>query len=427
MPRATFSLSTVVLALCTACLPTSSQGKNWPGWRGPRGDGTSMEQNIPVRWDGPSGRNVAWKTELPGRGHASPIVWQDRIFLVSCREQAQERILVAIDRKSGKLLWDRAVVKSPLERKHTLNSYASSTPATDGQLVYVSFLDRTQMLVAAYDFEGNQCWLVRPGEFHSVHGYCSSIVLFEDLVIVNGDHDGNAYLVALERQTGKTVWKTPRENRTRSYCVPIIRQFDGRTQMILSGSKCVASYDPRNGSRHWIVDGPTEQFVASLVDNGKLLFMTAGFPEHHILAIRPDGRGNVTDTHVVWRTQKGCSYVPSPIAGGDGRFFLVVSDEGLASCFEAQTGKRHWMERIGPHYSTSAVSAGGLVYFLADDGVTTVIRPDTTFQVVARNPLGEPCRASPAVSQGQIFLRGQKHLFCVGTGEKGRGEKGEGR
>jgi hypothetical protein len=368
-----------------------------------------MEQNIPVRWDGPSGRNVAWKTELPGRGHASPIVWQDRIFLVSCREQAQERILVA------------------MERKHTLNSYASSTPATDGQLVYVSFLDRTQMLVAAYDFEGNQCWLVRPGEFHSVHGYCSSIVLFEDLVIVNGDHDGNAYLVALERQTGKTVWKTPRENRTRSYCVPIIRQFDGRTQMILSGSKCVASYDPRNGSRHWIVDGPTEQFVASLVDNGKLLFMTAGFPEHHILAIRPDGRGNVTDTHVVWRTQKGCSYVPSPIAGGDGRFFLVVSDEGLASCFEAQTGKRHWMERIGPHYSTSAVSAGGLVYFLADDGVTTVIRPDTTFQVVARNPLGEPCRASPAVSQGQIFLRGQKHLFCVGTGEKGRGEKGEGR
>lgn len=427
MLQSRFSFSTLLLAIFVARLPTSAPAEDWPGWRGTRGDGTSLEQNIPIRWDGPSGRNIAWKTELPGWGHASPIAWQDRIFLVSCREQAQERILVAIDRKSGKLLWDRVVVKSPLERKHTLNSYASSTPATDGQLVYVSFLDRTQMLVAAYDFDGNQRWLVRPGEFHSVHGYCSSVVLFEDLAIVNGDHDGDAYLVALDRHTGKTVWKTPRENRTRSYCVPIIRQFDGRTQMILSGSKCVASYDPRNGSRHWIIDGPTEQFVASLVDNGKLVFMTAGFPEHHILAIRPDGRGNVTDTHVVWRTEKGCSYVPSPIAGGEGRFFLVVSDEGLASCFEARTGKRHWMERIGPHYSTSAVSAGGLVYFLADDGVTTVIRPGTMFQVVARNPLGEPCRASPAISQGQIYLRGQKHLFCLGVGEEGRGEKGEGR
>jgi len=176
----------------------------------------------------------------------------------------------------------------------------------------------------------------------------------------------------------------------------------------------VASYDPRDGSRHWIIDGPTEQFVASLVDNGRLLFMTAGFPEHHILAIRPDGHGNVTDTHVVWRTQKGCSYVPSPIAAG-GRFFLVVSDEGMASCFEAETGQRHWMERIGSHFSTSAVSADGLVHFLSDDGVTTIIRPDVTFQRVARNALGEDCRASPAISQGQIFVRARSHLYCIGA------------
>jgi hypothetical protein len=273
------------------------------------------------------------------------------------------------------------------------------------------------MLVAAYDSGGTQCWLVRPGEFHSVHGYCSSVTLFEDLVIVNGDHDGDAYLVALDRRTGKTVWKTPRENRTRSYCAPIIRQFDGRTQMILAGNKCVAGYDPRDGSRHWIIDGPTEQFVASLVDNGKLLFLTAGFPEHHILAIRPDGRGNVTDTHVVWRTTKGCSYVPSPIASADGRFFLVVSDEGIASCFEAETGKRHWMERLGPHYSASLVSAGGLVHFLSDEGVTAIVRPDTKLDVVAKNVLGERCVASPAISQGQIFLRAEKHLYCIGRGQ----------
>lgn len=400
--------------LCLVATLASAHAENWPCWRGPRGDGRSQEQNLPVRWNGPKGENIAWKVDVPGKGHASPIVWEDRIFLVSAREDRQERLLLCLDRNTGRTLWERVVVVSPLERKHGLNSHASSTPATDGERVYVSFLDRKEMLVAAYDFAGNQRWLVRPGEFSSVHGYCSAPVLFEDMVIVNGDHDGDAYLVALDRRTGKTVWKTPRENKTRSYCAPIIRQFDGRTQMILSGSKCVASYDPHDGSRHWIIDGPTEQYVASLVDNGKLLFMTAGFPEFHLLAIRPDGRGNVTNTHVVWRTTRGCSYVPSPIVSQDGKYFLIISDKGIASCFEADSGQRHWMERIGPHYSASLVLADGLVHFLSDAGVTTVIRPGVKFEVVATNELGENCFASPAVSQGRIYLRGEKHLYAIG-------------
>jgi outer membrane protein assembly factor BamB len=347
-------------------------------------------------------------------GHASPIVWQDRIFTVSCDEDALNRLLLSFDRRTGRLLWRRAVVHSPLEGKHKLNSYASSTPATDGELVFVSFLDGDRMLVAAYDFDGRRRWLVRPGVFDSRHGYCSSVTLFENLVIVNGDHDGDAYLAALDRSSGETVWKTPRENKTRSYCAPIIRRIDGRTQMILSGSLCVASYDPRDGSRHWILDGPTEQFVASLVYNGELLFLTAGFPEHHIMAIRPNGRGNVTDTHVVWHTQKGCSYVPSPVASADGRYFLVVSDDGIASLFEAATGRRHWMERIGPHYSASLVEADGLVHFLSDEGVTTIVRPGPKLDVVAVNELGEACRASPAVSHGQIFFRAEQHLYAIG-------------
>ena len=407
------ALLTVLLWL--SWLIASSDAEDWPCWRGPRGDGSSLEEHVPVRWNGHRQENIAWKARIPGTGHASPIVWRDRIFVVSCREDSADRILLCLARESGEILWERTVVRAPLERKHGLNSHASSTPATDGDLVFVTFLDRTEMLAAAYDFAGNCRWLVRPGPFFSVHGYCTSAVLFENLVILNGDHDGDAYLVALDRASGKTVWKTPRENKTRSYCAPIIRQIDGRTQMILSGSKCVASYDPRDGSRHWILDGPTEQFVASLVYNGQLLFLTAGFPERHILAIRPDGHGNVTNTHVVWRTKKGCSYVPSPIASADGKRFLVVSDEGIASCFEASTGERHWMERIGPHYSASPVCAGGLVHFLSDEGVTTVVRPGPRFEVVARNELGENCYASPAVSQGQIFLRAQKHLYAIGT------------
>jgi outer membrane protein assembly factor BamB len=388
--------------------------ENWPGWRGPRGDGSSLETHLPLRWSGSDDKNILWKTAIPGCGHASPIVWLDRIFLVSCREDRRDRVLLCLDRASGRILWERTVINAPLEPKHRLNSYASSTPATDGNLVYATFLDGDMMLVAAYDFEGRQRWLVRPGEFHSKHGYCSSIVLFEKLLIVNGDHDGDSYLVALDRASGRTAWKVPRENKTRSYCVPIIREIDGRTQMILSGDQCVASYDPHDGSRHWIIDGPTEQFVASMVYNGKLLFMTAGFPEHHILAIRPDGHGNVTGTHVAWRTTKGCAYVPSPIVSADGRYFLVVSDEGIASCFEAESGHRDWIERIGPHYSGSLVTVDGLVLFTSDEGLTTTIRPGPKFQRVAENPLGENCYSSPAISHGTIFIRGNQHLVAIG-------------
>jgi outer membrane protein assembly factor BamB len=403
--------------------------ENWPGWRGPRGDGTSLEKGVPVTWNGVSGENIVWKVPVPGHGYASPIVWEDRIFTVSCLEEKQERILVCFDRKTGRMLWQETVLTAPLEKKHKLNSYASSTPVTDGELVYVTFLEADlgyddlpdkrakvatpgNMVVAAYDLDGNRQWLVRPGRFSSIHGYCSGPVLFKGTVIVNGDHDGDSYIVALDRATGKTVWKKPRPNGIRSYCVPIIREIDGRTQMILSGTECVTSYDPNDASLHWIIQGPTEQYVASLVYNGKLLFLTAGFPEFHILAIRPDGRGDVTDTHIVWRTTRGCAYVPSPIV--DGEYFLVVSDSGIGSCFVAATGERVWMKRMGTHFSTSLVSAAGLVYFLCDDGTTTVVRPGREFDVVAKNELGEETYASPAISSGQMFIRGLRHLYGIG-------------
>ncbi|MEX2118743.1 MAG: PQQ-binding-like beta-propeller repeat protein [Pirellulales bacterium] len=400
-------------ALVAACVAAgSASAENWPGWRGPRGDGTSAEPNIPIRWNGETGENIAWKVPLPGSGYASPVIWDDRIFLVACREEKQERLLVCLDRNDGSLLWEQTVLRSPLEQKHSLNSYASSTPATDGRLVYVTFLDQRQMVVAAYDYEGRRKWLVRPGPFSSQHGYCSCPVLFENKVIVNGDHDGDAYLVALDRDSGQIVWKVPRENKTRSYSTPIIRRIDGRPHMILCGSMSVASYDPRDGSRHWIIDGPTEQFVASMVYNGELLFMTAGYPDKHMLAIRPDGRGNVTKTHIAWRTSENCSYVPSPIAVGG--YFLVVSDEGIASCFEARTGRRTWRQRIGPHYSASLVTAGGLAYFLANNGVMTIVKPSDEFEEVSKNALGDECYASPAISRGQIFLRSANSLYAIG-------------
>ncbi len=412
--------SLLVFAICLF-LGSPTMAENWPCWRGPRGDGSCTETDVPIRWNGTSGENIKWKTPVPGKGHSSPIVWEDRIFLVTCVEDTQMRELLSLDRETGKILWRQTVIKTPLEKKHKLNSSASGTPATDGELVYVTFLQPDygsqyevtpgDLVVAAYDFEGNQRWLARPGRFSSVHGFCTSPVLFEDTVIVNGDHDGDSYIAALDRKTGKTVWKVPRRNKTRSYVTPIIREIDGRTQMMFTGSLHVISMDPRDGSEHWTIDGPTQQFVASLVYDGELVYLTAGFPEYHILAIRPDGHGNVTDTHIVWRTKRGCSYVPSPIISG--KYFLVAADNGIASCFQARTGHRHWMERLGEHYSASLVEANGLVYFLADQGVMKVVRPGPELNIVAVNELGEYCFASPAISNGQMFLRGEQNLYCI--------------
>jgi outer membrane protein assembly factor BamB len=405
--------------------------EEWPGWRGPRGDGTSQETlAVPTKWNGITGENIAWKVAVPGKGHSSPIVYGDRVFLTSCLEDRESRVLLAFDRKTGQQVWMKEVLKAPLEKKHDLNSFASSTPATDGKLVYVTFLvpefsstkERTpgEMVVAAYDFDGQQKWLVKPGRFASVHGFCSSPVIFENLLIVNGDHDGDSYIVALNKETGEQVWKMPRENKTRSYVTPIIRDIAGRTQMVLSGSKMVTSYDPRTGQQHWYMRGPTEQFVASLVENDKYLFLTAGFPDYHILCIDPSGSGDVTDSHIVWRTQKACSYVPSPVVCrhyNDGEatdYFVIVSDGGIGTCYLADTGKVLWQKRLGPHYSASLLTAGGLVFCTADDGVTKVIRPGKELDIVAENPLGQRVYASAAKSRGQLFLRGEKELFCIG-------------
>jgi outer membrane protein assembly factor BamB len=423
-------LLAISVGLLLAFLNLAVAGENWPGWRGPRGDGTSLEPNVPLKWDATKGENVAWKVAVPGSGHAQPIIWDDRVFVVACLDETKERVLICFDRATGKTLWQKTVFTGPLETKHSLNSFASSTPVTDGKQVFVSFLEVDgstipapnvgaprpitpgKMVVAAYDFDGNQKWVERPGEFISAHGYCSSPIIFEDTVIVNGDHDGKSYIVALKRNTGSVAWKLPRAHGIRSYVTPLIREIDGRTQMIFSGSKHIISLNPRDGSQNWKIEGPTEQFVASMVFDGKLLFMAAGFPTYHVMGIRPDGRGDVTDSHVAWHATNAKCYVPSPVVVGEHLF--VADDRGTANCFVAATGDRLWQERLGNHFSNSLVTANGLCYLLADDGAMKVVRPGEKLDVVADNPLGERCYSSPAIAHGQFFIRGEKHLFCIG-------------
>lgn len=407
-----WSVMAATLGLATL-LPCANAG-DWAVWRGPTGDGVSTEKTFPIRWS--ATENVNWKTPCPP-GHASPVVCGDKVFTAAYLAGSEERLLLCFARSTGAEVWRRSVLKSAAERVHSENSRASSTPACDGEKVYCSFLDGREPVISAYTLAGEPAWSVRPGLFSSVHGYCSTPILWKDKVIVNCDHDGPGYVVALARADGRELWRIQRPNRTRSYVAPILREVNGQPQMVLSGSKCIASYDPDTGALLWIIDGPTDQFVASMVysQSRNLFYMTGGFPKHHVMAIKPDGRGNVSASHVAWHynppSPVGVSYVPSPIL--EGNWLLLNDDRGFAHAFDAATGEVVWSERFGRQHA-SLVSAGGLVYFLNDAGECRVVRPAEKFAVLATNPLGENCYASPALSDGQIFLRTDKHLWCIG-------------
>lgn len=389
----------------------SGYAENWPCWRGPRGDGTSLETNVPVQWD--ANTHILWKTPVPGIGHASPIVWEDVIFTATALLDSQERVLLCFDRKTGACLWQKTVVKASLEQKHNDNSYASGTPATDGKYVYVSFLDGKDVVVAAYDFAGQQIWLKRPGTFSSPHGYSCSLVLYKDTVIINGGSKGDSFAAALSGTDGQTLWKISLDKPALTYSTPLIRPIAGRAQMIFCGNQGVAGYNPDDGSRYWIIDGPSEEFCSSPVysERAGLIFVCSSWPERHLLAIKPDDTGNVTEACILWRTKEGAYYVPSPVCV-DG-YLLTTATSGEVYCFDAAGGKVLWKEKLGRQYA-SPVLVNGLVYMPNDDGVITVIKPGPAFERIAQNALGEKMYASPAISNGQIFLRGEKNLFCIG-------------
>jgi hypothetical protein len=344
------------------------------------------------------------------------VIWENNLFLTTALVDTQERVLLALDSRSGKVVWQRTVIKSPLEAKNNENSYASSTPTTDGENVYVTFLDGKEVVVAAYDFNGKQLWLVRPGGFYSQWGFSHTPVLFEDKVIVVCDSKGENFMVALNCADGRVQWKVPREQPTQSYSAPLVAKMAGRMQMVVAGNKSVTSYDPRDGKRLWIVDGPSDDSVITPVynNNAGLVLSCSSWPKRVLLAIKPDGEGNVTETKVAWSTPNGAPYVPSPISVGD--YFFTASFSKEACCYEAATGRVVWKEPVGLHHA-SPVSANGLVYFLNDDGVMHVIKAGEKFELVARNELGEKTYASPAISRGRMYLRTYKHLYCIAPGD----------
>ncbi len=387
-----------------------SFAQNWPGWRGPDGDGTSVETNLPALWD--SVTNVVWKKTVPGIGYSSPVIWNDRLFTITALPETHEKVLLCYNCNTGDLLWQRTVLKTSFEKKHNDNSFASGTPATDGKLIYVAFLDGKEVVAAAYDFTGKQVWTQRPGTYYSPHGFSCSPVLFEDKVIINGGSQVDSFLAALSRADGHVIWKVSHDNPAHSFTTPIIAKMAGKMQLIYGGNKEISSFNPGDGSRYWYVRGPSEEFCSSPVYDKKadLVIFSSSWPVRILMAIRPDGKGDVTSSHVAWQSRNGAVYVPSPIVTGD--YLFTTMTTGQVHCIDVASGNILWKENLGPQYA-SPVFAGGLVYMPNDNGVITVIKPGTEFNYISKNSIGEKMFASPAISKGKIYIRGYRHLFCI--------------
>jgi outer membrane protein assembly factor BamB len=387
---------------------------DWPAWRGPHGDGSSEDGEVPLHWS--KTENIRWKMSVPGKGHSSPIVVGDRIFLTAYLESSQDRLLLCFSRTDGKLLWQQTVLTAPSEEMHRNNTPASSTPVSDGKRVWVSFLDGKEMVVAGYTLDGKPTWKRSVGPYDSKHGFCSTLAMYRDSLICNGDSDGEAFLAAVDPTTGKDLWRVPRPNRVRSFSVPLFIEANAKKQLILAGSKSVASYDPESGKQKWVVESSTDKFVATAIYSDGLVIATGTSPSTNTFAIRPDGEGNVTDTNVVWHNTKLGAYVPSPVDLG--KTFFLVTDSGIAHLMESKTGKVIYKERLGTHHDASPLRIGKHLFCLDDRGTMWILKTGNEFEVVSKNALDEECHATPAVSRGELFVRTTQHLICIGKSSK---------
>jgi outer membrane protein assembly factor BamB len=397
-------------------LPTTVLAAEWPAWRGPEGTGISQDKNLPVEWS--ATQNIRWKVPLSGAGVSQPVVWGDRIFLTASDERLNDRLHVyCYHRGDGRQLWHTRLFGSAQpEGLFPPGGMAVPTPATDGKHVFALF--GTGDLVCL-DWQGQPVWIrslaEEYGPFRNRWGMAASPVLVGDRLIVLVDHWGESYLLAADAGTGANRWKTKRDASV-NWTSPLAIKIKDQTQIIVAGPYRVQGYDAGDGTELWTVQGLKMQCIPTPVPWGDVVYAVSG-RKGDTLAIRPaGGKGELTNTHVIWKTPRGAPYVPSPLCH-DGLYYLV-DDEGIATCLEAATGKRLWQERLRGRFHASLVAGDGKVYYAAMDGTVSVVQAGPTFNLLARNKLGEGIVASPALSGRQIFIRGEKHLFCIGENKK---------
>lgn len=414
-------MKSTILFLCV--LPAlAMHAENWPQFRGPDAQGRSAEKDVPLNWS--ATENLAWKTPVPGDGWSSPIVWQDTVFVTTATEEGKSCHVLALDRTTGTIRWNQEVFQQALGHKEGRNTYATTTPATDGERVYACFFDGS---FAALDFSGKIVWTNRSYPFYSQHGLGTSPILYRDLLIMardgssQGEDKGlgwqrpwdDAFIVALDTRTGHERWKARRGLSRISHGVPTIWSApDAHTELVSEAGDVVQGFDPRNGQRLWTSQVIGEGKVPSTVVGGGMVFTAGGWGgRESIKAFKIGGQGELGTNNLVWEQKGIMPKVPSMLYL-DGRLF-AVTDNGTATSMNANTGAILWKERLGGNFSASPVTAAGRIYFTNDSGETTVVDAAPQFGVLAKNPIGEKVQASLAISHGQIFIRTEKHLFAI--------------
>lgn len=402
-----------VMALLTF-FALSASGENWPAWRGPRGNGVSKETSLPTHWS--STENVAWKIEVPGTGHSSPIVYGDRVYVTTATgpDRNTKWWVLCYNRANGDLIWQTEASQGQGERQHRKHGRASSTPATDGKHVWAYFGNGGAVCL---NKEGIVVWRRDLREYTNPWGSAASVLLFGDHIFLNCDDDADPFLIALDKLTGETYWKADRQGQARSYSTPVAVPVpdSDRVEIVVNGQERVKAYDAKTGTELWTVEGAMRWVTPTPVVGDGLVYTSSG-RAGPTFAIRPGGKGDVTETHVEWKVPTGSPYISSPVLWE--RFLFMVNGTGIATCIDAKTGKIYWKKRfanVNEGYSNSPVAADGLFYVMDEEGGCKVVRAAEELEEIAYNELGERCLTSPAISDGQIFLRTDKHLYCIGN------------
>jgi outer membrane protein assembly factor BamB len=416
----TSALLLVSLAVLTA--PLLAGDGDWPHWRGPSADGMARG-DAPLRWSPTEG--IAWKVSVPGLGHSSPVVWGDRIFLTTAvpttaappRALVEHRFMVlAYDRRTGKPLWEKvAKVATPHESHHAqYGSFASNSPMTDGTHVFAFFGSRG---LYAYTMNGDLVWQKDFGllTMYNRFGEGAWTALDGNTLFVVIDHEGESYLLALDKNTGRELWRTPRQGNT-NWSGPYITTYNGRKQVIISASREVVSYDAATGKPIWSAKGLGQNTIPAPVAAGGMVFVMSGFRNPNLMAIRLGREGDLTNTDaIVWQNQRGNSYTASPVLF-DGKLY-VLTDSGMLSAFDAKSGTALYQQTRLPkpyNFKASPVGANGKLYLASEEGDVIVVKMGETFEVLATNSLpDETFIATPAIMNGEIYLRGRNALYCI--------------
>jgi outer membrane protein assembly factor BamB len=397
--------------------PTPAE-TDWPWWRGIAANNVAGPGSPPTTWS--VSENVIWHVDVPGRGHASPTVWGNHIFVATADDAQQTQSLLCFDRETGQKKWDKVIRRGGFQAIHEKNSHASPTPACDGKYVYTVFMADGTIWVTATDFDGQQVWQTEAGPFIGKFGYGSAPAIHDSLVIVAGDNHGSrfekirktSFLAALDRATGKFAWRIDRPDEN-SCGTPIVATVAGKPQLLIAGFRQVCGYNPLDGSELWHCAWSADRTAGTMAYGETLVYASATSKSQDLIAIAADGSGDVTANKIAWRNTKGAADVPTPLLY-DGLLYLI-DDKGVATCYDALSGETVWKKRLGGNFSSSPVIAGGNIYVANEDGVTYVFKPGRSYEAVAQNDLGDGMFATPAFCGDRIYARTLHHLWCLGA------------